>query len=105
MKKFVSRFIVSAAALMLPLLASAQVGNASALLGTAYSEVSGVVGIIINIAFLIIGIVGLVMLIPNLMKYLKGDPSSNDALMKVGAGIVIVVIIAQVIRMVFLQGA
>lgn len=105
MKKFVSRFIISAAALMLPLLASAQVGDANALLGTAYNEVSSVVSIIINISFLLIGIVGLVMLIPNLMKYLKGDPSSNDALMKVGAGIVIVVIIAQVIRMVFLQGA
>ena len=44
------------------------------------------------------GLVGAVMLGVNLYKYFKGDPSSNDALMKVGGGILIAVILLQVIR-------
>ena len=43
-------------------------------------------------------LIGIFMLAVNLYKYFKGDPSSNDALMKVGGGLLVAVIILQVIN-------
>jgi hypothetical protein len=34
----------------------------------------------------------------NLYKYFKGDPTSNDALTKIGGGLLVAVIILQVIN-------
>ena len=42
--------------------------------------------------------VGVGMLGVNLYKYFKGDPTSNDALTKIGGGLLVAVIILQVIN-------
>lgn len=52
---------------------------------------------IINLLSVIAFIVAAVMLIPNGYKYFKGDPNTNDSLMKVGAGILLIVVLLQLI--------
>ena len=93
------------AALLLVMAASSSVAfaqDASSFLTQAHGEVSGISALIVNIVCVIMGIIGVVMLATNLAKYFKGDPSSNDALMKIGGGMLIAIIILQVIRMTLL---
>lgn len=58
---------------------------------------------IINVISLIIGIVGVAMLAWQGAKYLKGDGNSNDALMKVGSGLLIIAVLLEIIKAVFLR--
>lgn len=90
------------ALLMLSAVALSAQNSASQMLNTAYTEVKGTVTTIVNIASLIIGIVGVVSLIVAYSKHTKGDPSSADSLMKVGFGLLIVIVLMQVIRMTLL---
>lgn len=83
----------------------AQAPDANSILNGAAVQLNGMAGLIINVVSIVMGLVGAVMLAVNLAKYFKGDPSSNDALMKVGGGLLIAVVLLQVIRMTFLQGA
>ena len=88
-----------------PVLASAQAKDAKTILDGATTQLNQMAGTVINLISVIGALAAVAMLAPNLLKYLKGDPSSNDALIKVGAGIIIFVIILQVIRMTMLNGA
>ena len=83
--------------------ASAQGGSgtrvsAEGILQGAESTLQGLAGLVINVVSVIMGFIGVFMLAVNLYKYFKGDPSSNDALMKVGGGLLVAVIILQVIN-------
>ena len=100
-----NRFILTVAGIAVPVLASAQAKDAKTILDGAATQLNQLAGTIINLVSIIGALAGVAMLAPNLLKYLKGDPSSNDALIKVGAGIIIFVIILQVIRMTMLTGA
>lgn len=97
MKKILTRtFCVLLAVVFFVTVANGQ--DASAILGTAKTTINGLVVVIFNIVSIVMGLIGAVMLVVSLAKYLKGDPSSNDALMKVGGGLLIAVIILQVIK-------
>lgn len=112
MKKFFSsmknRLILLVYGMMAPVISFAQTSkgskgrDAKGVLDNTYDEISKLTDSIINIVSIVGALVGVIMLAPNLLKYLKGDPSSNDALMKVGAGIIIFVILLQVIRVALL---
>lgn len=105
MKKFFSsmknRLILLVYGMMAPVISFAQTSrsrDAKGVLDNTYDEISKLTDSIFNIVSIVGALAGVIMLAPNLYKYLKGDPSSNDALMKVGAGILIFVILLQVIR-------
>lgn len=92
--------------LLVPAVVFAEPGGASTadqILGQAHDTLFTLSGLIVNLVSLIMGLVGIFMLAVNLYKYFKGDPSSNDALTKVGAGLLIAVIILQVIRVTMLR--
>lgn len=89
--------------MLVPALVFAQAGTADQILEQTHSTIYGLAGRVINIVSLVMGLTGAVMLGVNLYKYFKGDPSSNDALMKVGGGILIAVILLQVIRVTLIK--
>lgn len=99
------RGILLTVSALAPVLASAQAKDAKTILDGASSQLTQMASSFINLISVVGALAGVAMLAPNLLKYLKGDPSSNDALIKVGAGIIIFVIILQVIRMTMLSGA
>ena len=72
--------------------------SAEGILQGAEDTLQGLAGLVINVVSVIMALIGVFMLAVNLYKYFKGDPSSNDALMKVGGGLLVAVIILQVIN-------
>lgn len=89
--------------LFVPAVVFAQASTADQILRQTHSTLFSLSTLIVNLVSLIMGLVGIFMLAVNLYKYFKGDPSSNDALTKVGAGLLIAVIILQVIRVTLLK--
>ena len=77
--------------------------NATTFLNTTKSQLTSISTVLINVVSVGIGIGGVIMLVPNVIKYSKGDPSSSDAMMKLGAGLVIAAILLQVIKVTFLS--
>ena len=98
---FFRRAALVAVGVLAPVVAFAQ-KSADQILQGATTELTNIASSVINLVSVVGALAGVAMLAPNLLKYLKGDPSSNDALIKVGAGIIIFVIILQVIRMTML---
>ncbi len=72
--------------------------SAETILQGADDTLTNISGLVINVVSVIMALIGVGMLAVNLYKYFKGDPSSNDALMKVGGGLLVAVIILQVIN-------
>lgn len=101
--QFKSRMVLLVVAMMAPVAAVAQTQDAQTILQNASTTISNLAGTIVNLVSIIGALVGVVMLAPNLLKYLKGDPSANDALIKVGAGLMIFVVILQIIRVTMLR--
>lgn len=104
MKKFllsVHRYLAVALVMFLPQVMMAQ-KTAEQVLSTTQSTLKGLATSLMNVLSIVLGLVGLVMLIPNGYRYLKGEPTSQDALMKVGAGLLIIVILMQVIKVTLL---
>lgn len=94
---------MAATASLASLAASAQGGSgtrvsAEGILQGAEDTLQSLAGLVINVVSVIMALIGVFMLAVNLYKYFKGDPSSNDALMKVGGGLLVAVIILQVIN-------
>lgn len=56
---------------------------------------------LVNLAFIFIGLVGAVALIPAAIKLFKGEPQSKDALTMVGLGLVAAFVILGIIKIVF----
>ncbi len=106
MKKFITRSTVMILGSLASIVSAfAQAKDANTILTGAQTQLTSIATNIINLISIIGAIVGVVMLAPNLLKYLKGDPSSNDALIKVGAGLLIFVVILQIIRVTMLPSA
>lgn len=104
MKKFFTRmscafFIFLSSAVM----ASAQWTSASSELNVVKTEITSVTTTIINILSVVIGLIGVASLALAYAKHTKGDPSAADALMKVGFGLVIVIVLMQIIKMTLLS--
>ncbi len=62
------------------------------------SEAQSVGKYIINIAYVLIGIVGIICLIPAAAKAFKGEAQSKDAITTVGIGLIIAFIILSIIK-------
>lgn len=101
-KKAFVRGAVMGFLMMVPMVAVAA-DDASTILSTTHTTLLGLATQIVNVVSIVMGLVGVVMLGINLAKYLKGDPSSNDALMKVGGGLLIAVVILQIIKVTLLK--
>ena len=100
MKRIFNRiFLFLAAFLGSSFMASAQWSSADSEFTTMQTQINGVANTLVNIASLIIGLVGIGSLAIAYAKHTKGDPSAADALTKVGFGLIIVIIIIQVIKM------
>jgi len=106
MKKTLSRigqFMAAAVAgLLVPFTASAKVDDLSGALTNLSTTLESNVNQIITIVQYIIGIVVLVMLITGAVKYFKNDPSSGETFMKIGGGLVILIVLFQLIKAWFL---
>lgn len=97
------RGAVMGVCLLVPAVVFAQASTADQILQTTHDTLFTMSGLIVNLVSLVMGLVGIFMLAVNLYKYFKGDPTSNDALTKVGAGLLIAVIILQIIRVTLLK--
>ena len=102
-KSIYLRYALMGACLFIPALAFGQASDASAILNETHRQLLDMSGLIVNIVSIVIGLVGIAMLAVNLPKYFKGDPTSNDALIKIGGGLLIAVVILQIIRMTLLR--
>ena len=81
--------------------AMAQSISASSALQSADSIVSNIKEVTFHLAAGIIGLIGVVLLVWQGAKYLKGDPQCKDSLLAFGAGLIIIVIFMEVIKAVF----
>lgn len=97
------RLALMGACLLVPAVMFGQASTADQVLTETHSTLLSLSGLIVNVISIVMGLIGAAMLGVNLAKYFKGDPSSNDALMKVGGGILIAVIILQIIRITLLK--
>ena len=77
---------------------SAQVKDASIFLQSWKTLLKSISENIVDICLILVGLVGMVMAIPNAIKHFKGDPTSSDAFLKLGGGLVLGVIIIQLCR-------
>ena len=98
------RFFVVAVLLLVPALAFAQYTSADQILSTTESTLKTLSNTIINVISIVMGLAGIGMLAVNLVKYLRGEQGSNDALTKVGAGLLIAVVLLQIIKLTLLGG-
>ena len=103
-KQSLMRKAVTGFFMLLPAVAFADAGTADQILNQTHLQLRNMSGSIVNVVSVIMGLIGVVMLATNLVKYFKVDPSSNDALMKVGGGLLIAVVILQIIRVTLLAG-
>ena len=81
----------------------AQTQDAASMLTTASSTLKTTALPLLNLISVIVGMVGIVMLVPTFVKYAKGEPTSADAFLKHGGGLVIVFVLFQIIRLIFLS--
>lgn len=101
-RNFFMKFGLVAVSVFLSAVAFAQ-ANATSFLNTTQAQLKSISTVLINVVSIGIGIGGVIMLVPNVIKYSKGDPSSSDAMMKLGAGLVLAAILLQVIKATFLS--
>jgi hypothetical protein len=55
----------------------------------------------VDIILILVGLAGVVMVVPNLIKHAKSDPSASDAFIKLGTGLIIAFVVIQFCRLVF----
>lgn len=55
----------------------------------------------VDIILIIVGLSGVVMVVPNLIKHAKSDPSASDAFIKLGTGLILAFLVIQFCRLVF----
>lgn len=92
---------VSVLQLFLSASASAQARDLNSFTTMIKSLLKGVSEHIVDISLILIGLVGAVMCVPNLIKHSRTDPNASDAFVKLGVGIVIAVVIVQIARLLF----
>ena len=96
------RVAAALSALIVPLVASAQSQDAGSMLTQASSTLKTYASPLLSVVSVILGLVGVIMLVPTFVKYAKGEPTSADAFLKHGGGLVIVFVLLQLIRLIFL---
>ena len=101
-KKALVRGAMMGIMMMVPMVAFGA-DDANTILTQTHSTLLQLSSLIVNVVSIVMGLVGIAMLGVNLAKYVKGDPSSNDALMKVGGGLLIAVVILQIIKVTLLK--
>lgn len=102
-KKVITTAAVIGACLLAPAVAFADASQADQILNQTHSTLLSLSGLIVNVVSIVMGLVGAAMVAVNLVKYVKGDPSSSDALIKVGGGLLIAVVILQIIKVTLLK--
>lgn len=103
-RTFVSRFAVVAALVVFSVQdAFAQLSGQSALT-KMNTELKSLVSPLLNVLSLLVGVVGAVFVVINLIKYFKSSQQDSDnSLLKVGIGLVIAAVLLQVIKAVALS--
>lgn len=93
-------FIASAVVLLLAggLLAGAQNFQGLNVLQNIASESQSAGKYVINIAFILTGIVGAICLVPAAIKAFKGEAQSKDAITSVGLGLIGIFVILAIIK-------
>ena len=81
--------------------AMAQSISASSALQSADSMVSNIKEVTFHLAAGIIGLIGVVLLVWQGAKYLKGDPNTKDALLVFAGGIIIIAVLMEVLKAIF----
>lgn len=79
--------------------------GARSLIDNATSQVKDIADGFVNFILILFGMVGIVFVVINGIKYFKGDHDSENSLFKVGIGLIIGVIVIFVIKNVFFQGS
>ena len=77
--------------------------DASTILSTTLSTLKTLATPILNIFSIILGLIAIVMLAPDMAKFMKGEGTSADSLLKHGGGLLIAVIFMQIIRVTLLS--
>ena len=78
-------------------------GDANSFMETARSSLTRSADPFVNLVLVVIGLVGVVFVVINAVKYFKEDRESETSLFRVGIGIILSVIIIFVIKETFLK--
>lgn len=87
--------------LSLALDAQAQTRDVNSFVTSIKSLIRGLSDNIVDIALILVGFIGAIMVIPNLIKHSKHDPNASDAFIKLGTGLIVAFVIIQVCRLLF----
>lgn len=77
--------------------------DVTSMLSTTQSTLTTIITPVVNIFSIILGLIGIVMLAPDMAKFMKGEGTSADSLLKHGGGLLIAVILLQIIRVTLLS--
>lgn len=101
-----SRLIVTAGStailsLATSLSAKAQSKDINSILSQGKTLIRGASDSFVDIILILVGLAGVVMVVPNLIKHAKSDPSASDAFIKLGTGLILAFLVIQFCRLVF----
>lgn len=103
MKSSITRKLALCTAFLIASVSSFAQQDATAMLSTTQSTLKTIVTPVVNIFSIILGLIGVVMLAPDMAKFMKGEGTSADSLLKHGGGLLIAVILLQIIRVTLLN--
>lgn len=81
--------------------AIAQSKDINTVLSQGKSIIRGASDNFIDIILILVGLAGVVMVVPNLIKQSKGDPSASDSFIRLGTSLIAAFVIIQFCRLVF----
>ena len=101
-----SRLIITAGSAAILSLASSLSANAqskdiNSILTQGKTLIRGASDTFVDIILILVGLAGVVMVVPNLIKHAKSDPSASDAFIKLGTGLILAFLVIQFCRLVF----
>ena len=101
-----SRLIITAGSsailsLAASLSANAQSKDINSILTQGKTLIRGASDTFVDIFLILVGLAGVVMVVPNLIKHAKSDPSASDAFIKLGTGLILAFLVIQFCRLVF----
>ena len=81
--------------------AGAQSKDINSILTQGKTLIRGASDTFVDIILILVGLAGVVMVVPNLIKHAKSDPSASDAFIKLGTGLILAFLVIQFCRLVF----
>ena len=81
--------------------ASAQAKDINSALSQGKTILRGASDSFVDIILILVGLAGVVMVLPNLIKQSKGDPSASDSFIRLGTSLIAAFVIIQFCRLVF----